>query len=1076
MIGEAGTIPVDTDRDGMADALDGTKESFATTPLLDTDKDGIADIYDIDDDNDGITDLVELGDNPTRDTDGDGIIDSLDLDADNDGILDIVEANGTDADNDGKVDDATDTDNDGLADIADKNPNSADAPTSIEEATAVTVLPAVDTDGDGKSDFQDVDSDNDGIADAIEAGVPAENVDTNGMIKDPAVDENGIPTVVPSVATAVDTDNDGIADYRDLDSDNDGLTDVVESGGTDENQDGLDDTPNESLVDPTAIPTTDGVANPLIPNNPKLPAAIDPDKDGVIGEAGTIPVDTDRDGIADALDGNKESFATTALLDTDGDGIVDEYDLDDDNDGILDSVEDNGTPNRDTDGDGIVDSKDLDSDNDGILDIVEAGGEDTDNNGRVDDATDGDNDGLADIVDRMPTTANSVDDAMSTLPVTDTDRDSTPNFQDVDSDNDGIADAIEAGVPAENVDTDGMIKEATVDEDGIPTAVTAVAIPKDTDGDSVPDYRDLDADNDGILDVTEAGGTDANGDGVIDEEGTLLPTLPDSDGNGTPDVNEPNNSRLPAALDADGDGVIDDATDSDGDGVPDMLDGTKESFATEALEDTDADGIPDVYDLDDDNDGIPDLVEESGEEGRDTDGDGIVDTKDLDSDNDGILDVREAGGVDLDNNGRVDSAVDVDNDGLADVVDANPESADAPTDAEEARTITTLVVSDTDRDGRADFQDIDADNDGLSDLSESGTSADNDTDNDGMVDGDVDENGLTTTIVAVASPTDTDRDGTPDFQDSDSDNDGLFDVVEVEGVDEDKDGMIDDVDTLLDPTILPDEDGDDTPDYQEFDVVIFPDVLSNVELNTTGTVPVLANDQVDAIDISTLQITGTKNPGESLVVEGEGVWSIESDGSISFTPEADFVNDPADIAYSVEDKYGVRRPDVTVTVNYIANVREDVKVGNLNKPVTVNVLANDNGDLNVSTVKIVLPEGFMDKHPDAVLSADGKRLKVPTQGTWTVNPDGTITYIVEKGSRYVNPTPISYSVEDNNGNELSTSTLITLRKTVVAGVDDLSECQTSDSVPVFTKIGLGLLAMIGSIFGLFLFRKERNKI
>ena len=46
------------------------------------------------------------------------------------------------------------------------------------------------------------------------------------------------------------------------------------------------------------------------------------------------------------------------------------HDIDDDNDGILDTTE--GVV--DTDGDGIINSLDLDSDNDGIADLVETGG------------------------------------------------------------------------------------------------------------------------------------------------------------------------------------------------------------------------------------------------------------------------------------------------------------------------------------------------------------------------------------------------------------------------------------------------------------------------------------------------------------------------------------------------------------------------------------------------------------------------------------------------------------------------------------------------------------------------------
>ena len=72
--------------------------------------------------NDLAIDDIKLFEEPTIsncDFDGDGIPNSLDLDSDNDGIFDILEAGGTDADNDGIVDDTNDADNDGLADIYD---------------------------------------------------------------------------------------------------------------------------------------------------------------------------------------------------------------------------------------------------------------------------------------------------------------------------------------------------------------------------------------------------------------------------------------------------------------------------------------------------------------------------------------------------------------------------------------------------------------------------------------------------------------------------------------------------------------------------------------------------------------------------------------------------------------------------------------------------------------------------------------------------------------------------------------------------------------------------------------------
>jgi hypothetical protein len=637
-----------------------------------------------------------------------------------------------------------------------------------------------------------------------------------------------------------------------------------------------------------------------------------------------------------------------------------------------------------------------------------------------------------------------------------------------------------------------------VDSMGIPTTVTPVTTLVDTDGDGVVDVHDLDSDNDGLNDVIEAGETDSDGDGLIDSSDSLIDpsSLPTTNGN--LDIVTVNNSRLPAVVDVDGDGIIDDATDTDGDGIADVLDGSINQFADDVQLDTDGDDIPNIYDLDDDNDGITDLVELDGNPTRDTDGDGIIDSLDLDSDNDGLLDLLESGQdvsvVDLDGNGILDSTVDADNDGLIDIADR---------DANDPQSDGNVNPVDTDSDSKRDFQDVDSDNDGISDLYESSVDgASNDVDNDGMIDGDVDENGISDVVTPIITPLDTDADGKADYLDLDSDNDGVSDVVES-GADDDanKDGKIDTVDALTDNTTFLDEDFDGKDDYRDYDAVILPDTLSQIVLGESGVVPVLDNDKVDAVEIATMQIIGTEAVGDPLVVEGEGEWSIDSDYNIVFTPEVGFEYDPQDITYSMENIYGIRQPAVTVNVNYLPKAREDKRFADLSLPVTVDVLANDNGDLNASSIQIVLPEGFMDEHPDAVFlteypvfeednttvttlgkanfskitSGSNSILSVPNQGVWNTNTDGTITYRAYPNFTNVEPTPISYKVLDNAGNVASTDATIIIRKSVVAGVSNSSaDCQTSDSVPVLSKFGMVLMALLGTLFGVFLFRKEKN--
>ncbi|SMC57271.1 Ig-like domain-containing protein [Cellulophaga tyrosinoxydans] len=104
-----------------------------------------------------------------------------------------------------------------------------------------------DTDLDVVPDYLDLDSDNDGIYDAVEAGHSI--VSTLGRLTG-AVGTDGIPNAVQSSGggnsgavnyTLADSEAtpDGIPDFRELDADADGCNDVLEAGYTDDNLDGL---------------------------------------------------------------------------------------------------------------------------------------------------------------------------------------------------------------------------------------------------------------------------------------------------------------------------------------------------------------------------------------------------------------------------------------------------------------------------------------------------------------------------------------------------------------------------------------------------------------------------------------------------------------------------------------------------------------------------------------------------------------------------------------------------------------------------------------------------------------------
>ncbi|MBT8090061.1 MAG: OmpA family protein, partial [Gammaproteobacteria bacterium] len=700
-LGDTNPLDADSDNDGLSDGdevlgADSLPNSGDETDPLDPDSDA-----------DGLNDGLESGVTagvPAGSSDGDPSVPFAGTDTDSPNFV-------VDADPSTTTDPTDpDSDNDGLQDgVEDSNANGA---------TGTVVIGGTGTSGSGETDPNNRDSDGDGLSDGNEA-------DGNGVLGgigatdplDTDTDDGGIddgtevlsdltnPTAGNGGDDQIDTDGDGVFDFGDVDpldpcSPNFPSPTCLDSDGDGAANNGTPTTsvpvePDVPANDDPCVPSntvpacdsdndgiTDGdeIANGTDPNNP------DSDGDGI--PDGSENTDADSDGINDGLDTDSdndgipdaiEAGPTPAMpIDSDNDGMPDFVDTDSDNDGIPDSVEGSG----DTDNDGFANYRDPDSDDDGIPDTVEddiAIGVDTDNDG-IDDGYD------VDITFGSDTDNDGVDDAIAPR---DTDGDGDRDYLDIDADNDGIPDTVEADLDV-LADADGdQINDAydievtpgpDDDGDGVNDAIS----PTNTDLDAAPDYRDLDSDNDSLLDVIEAGGNDADGNGIIDalalNEGTLTtPTDSDTDGIGDWREVDSDNDGINdivgttfEAEDGDNDGVVDDITDTDSDGIADVVDqldgfGTAPDSDrdgifddTEGTVDTDGDGLPNFQDTDSDNDGIPDSIEAGPVPSTpvDTDGDGTPDYIDRDSDNDGIDDELE-GTNDFDNDG-VPDYIDVD--------------------------------------------------------------------------------------------------------------------------------------------------------------------------------------------------------------------------------------------------------------------------------------------------------------------------------------------------------------------------------------------------------------------------------
>ena len=299
----------------------------------------------------------------------------------------------------------------------------------------------------------------------------------------------------------------------------------------------------------------------------------------------------------------------------------------------------------------------------------------------------------------------------------------------------------------------------------------------------------------------------------------------------------------PCNTDTDGDGkpnTVD--TDSDGDGLLDSSEG--------ATNDTDNDGVLNFLDNDDDGDGFSTKDEiacgsdplDSSSTPVDFDGDFIPDCVDPDDDNDGFTDDNDA--FDFDPSEWLDT----DSDGIGNNADPDDDN-DNYTDEEEIICLSdplnnSQTPPDNDADYNPDCIDTDDDNDGFLDTFEifcgtdpfDSSSVPIDTDQDGISDcGDLDDDndGFDDTLEIqcntdprdpLSIPIDTDGDGEFDCLDLDDDNDGLTDAEELligtDTLDADTDN--DNVDDLpdvfpLDPTEWADTDKDGIGDNADPD-------------------------------------------------------------------------------------------------------------------------------------------------------------------------------------------------------------------------------------------------------------------
>ena len=178
-------------------------------------------------------------------------------------------------------------------------------------------------------------------------------------------------------------------------------------------------------------------------------------------------------------------------------------------------------------------------------------------------------------------------------------------------------------------------------------------------------------------------------------------------------------------------------------------------------------------------------------------------------------------------------------------------------------------------------------------------------------------------------------------------------------------------------------------------------------------------------------------------VPNVGVYTINPDGSITFTPDKQYVGTPAPVTVKRVDKNGTE-----VTATYTPTVtkvtptsKDDTSTGVQGQPQTGTPVFTP-GDPAVP-IDLDSPMTFEDGQPTKT---------VPGVGEYSINPDGSITFTPDK--QYVGtPDPVVVKRVDKNGTEVTAKYTPTVTRVTPTSTNDTSEGvqgQPQKGTPTFT--------------------------
>jgi len=208
------------------------------------------------------------------------------------------------------------------------------------------------------------------------------------------------------------------------------------------------------------------------------------------------------------------------------------------------------------------------------------------------------------------------------------------------------------------------------------------------------------------------------------------------------------------------------------------------------------------------------------------------------------------------------------------------------------------------------------------------------------------------------------------------------------------------------------------PESPEVPVITGP-TANNDNGNTNQgepiTITVLANDAEGSSPLAPESVrlidplTGDKVT--TVTITGEGTYTVATDGTVTFTPDADYVGNST-VKYTVKDGNGLESNEGTIAIivegvaaEIAPNAVDDHATTPYGQAVTIPVLNNDeagSSPIVPSTVKLI--------------DGAGNRVStvtIPGEGRYTVNAQGVVTF--EPAEHFTGTSTATYEVSDENG-------------------------------------------------------------